>query len=103
MKKNADRTAPHTNFRMWADNGRFFNKCTSRQWEGVLSADSLALMDEEEFLKPVPEPPEDERPLRRPKGEPYETYTEAQADVVLQKPIELPELEKLVDDLLAKK
>ena len=29
--------------------------------------------------------------------------TEAQADVVLEKPIELPELEKLVDDLLAKK
>jgi len=29
--------------------------------------------------------------------------TEAQADIVLDKPIELPELEKLVDDLLAKK
>ena len=29
--------------------------------------------------------------------------TEAQADVVLEKPIELPELEKLVDDLLSKK
>ena len=29
--------------------------------------------------------------------------TEAQADVVLEKPIELPELEKLVEDLLAKK
>jgi len=29
--------------------------------------------------------------------------TEAQADIVLEKPIELPELEKLVDDLLAKK
>jgi DNA-binding NtrC family response regulator len=29
--------------------------------------------------------------------------TEAQADVVLEKPIELPELDKLVTDLLAKK
>ena len=29
--------------------------------------------------------------------------TEAQAEVVLEKPIELPELEKLVKDLLAKK
>jgi DNA-binding NtrC family response regulator len=29
--------------------------------------------------------------------------TEAQADIVLEKPIELPELEKLVHDLLAKK
>ena len=29
--------------------------------------------------------------------------TEAQADIVLEKPIELPELEKLVEDLLAKK
>ena len=29
--------------------------------------------------------------------------TEAQADIVLEKPIELPELEKLVDDLLAKR
>ena len=29
--------------------------------------------------------------------------TEAQAEVVLEKPIELPELEKLVEDLLAKK
>ena len=29
--------------------------------------------------------------------------TEAQADIVLEKPIELPELEKLVTDLLAKR
>ena len=29
--------------------------------------------------------------------------TEPQADIVLEKPIELPELEKLVDDLLANK
>ena len=29
--------------------------------------------------------------------------TEAQADIVLEKPIELPELEKIVDDMLAKK
>ena len=29
--------------------------------------------------------------------------TEAQADIVLEKPIELPQLEKLVKDLLAKK
>jgi len=45
MKKNADRTAPDTNFRMWKDNARFFNKGTSGQWQGVLSADSLALLD----------------------------------------------------------
>jgi aryl sulfotransferase len=46
MKKNADRMAPDTNFKMWKDNTRFFNKGTSGQWEGVLSADSLALLDE---------------------------------------------------------
>ncbi len=46
MKKNADRTAPDTNFRMWKDNARFFNKGTSGQWQGVLSAESLALLDE---------------------------------------------------------
>ncbi len=45
MKKNADRTAPDTNFKMWKDNARFFNKGTSGQWRGVLSADSLALLD----------------------------------------------------------
>ncbi len=46
MKKNADRTAPDTNFRMWKDNARFFNKGTSGQWRGVLSGESLALLDE---------------------------------------------------------
>jgi hypothetical protein len=46
MKKNADRTAPDTNFKMWKDNARFFNKGTSGQWRGVLSAESLALLDE---------------------------------------------------------
>lgn len=45
MKRNADRTAPDTNFRMWTDNARFFNKGASRQWEGVLSEESLALME----------------------------------------------------------
>jgi hypothetical protein len=46
MKKNADRTAPDTNFKMWKDNARFFNKGTSGQWRGVLSAESLALLDQ---------------------------------------------------------
>ena len=46
MKKNADRMAPSTNFKMWKDNARFFNKGTSGQWQGVLSAESLALLDE---------------------------------------------------------
>ena len=45
MKKNADRMAPDTNFKMWKDNSQFFNKGTSGQWQGVLSADSLALLD----------------------------------------------------------
>ena len=46
MKRNADRMAPDTNFKMWKDNSQFFNKGTSGQWQGVLSADSLALLDE---------------------------------------------------------
>ncbi len=46
MKRNADRTAPDTNFKMWTDNARFFNKGTSGQWQGVLSAESLTLLDE---------------------------------------------------------
>jgi hypothetical protein len=45
MKKNADRTAPDTNFKMWKDNSQFFNKGTSDQWQGLLSAESLALLD----------------------------------------------------------
>jgi hypothetical protein len=46
MKKNADRMAPDTNFKMWTDNSRFFNKGTSGQWQGVLSSESLALLDQ---------------------------------------------------------
>jgi hypothetical protein len=46
MKKNADRMAPDTNFKMWKDNSLFFNKGTSGQWQGVLNAESLALLDE---------------------------------------------------------
>ncbi len=46
MKKNADRMAPDTNFKMWKDNSRFFNKGVSGQWQGVLSAESLALLDQ---------------------------------------------------------
>jgi aryl sulfotransferase len=46
MKRNADRMAPDTNFKMWKDNAQFFNKGTSGQWQGVLSAQSLALLDE---------------------------------------------------------
>lgn len=46
MKENADRVAPDTNFNMWTDNARFFNKGVSRQWEGVLTEESLALLAE---------------------------------------------------------
>jgi len=46
MKKNANRTAPDTNFKMWKDNSRFFNKGTSGQWQGVLSAESLKILDQ---------------------------------------------------------
>jgi hypothetical protein len=46
MKKNADRTAPDTDMKMWKDNSRFFNKGSSGQWQGVLSEESLALLDE---------------------------------------------------------
>ena len=45
MKKNADRTAPDTNFKIWKDNAQFFNKGTSGQWQGLLSAESLALLN----------------------------------------------------------
>ena len=46
MKQNADRTAPEANFLMWKDNSQFFNKGSSGQWQGVLSAESLALLDQ---------------------------------------------------------
>ncbi len=45
MRKNADRTAPDTDMNMWKDSARFFNKGTSGQWQGVLNADSMALLD----------------------------------------------------------
>jgi len=45
MKARADTTAPDTNFNMWKDNAAFFNKGVSRQWEGVLTGESLALLD----------------------------------------------------------
>ncbi len=46
MKANADRVAPDTNFKMWKDNARFFNKGRSGQWRDVLSERSLALLDQ---------------------------------------------------------
>lgn len=46
MKRNADRMAPDTNFKMWKSNSQFFNKGTSGQWQGVLSDKSLALLDQ---------------------------------------------------------
>jgi aryl sulfotransferase len=46
MKTNADRTAPDTDMKMWKDNAQFFNKGTSGQWQGVLSGESLALLDQ---------------------------------------------------------
>lgn len=45
MKRNADRTAPDTDVKMWKDNSQFFNKGTSGQWQGVLDEESLALLD----------------------------------------------------------
>ena len=38
--------APDIDFKVWKDNARFFNKGVSGQWRGVLSAESLALLDE---------------------------------------------------------
>ena len=52
MKKNADRTAPDTNFKMWKSNSQFFNKGTSGQWQGVLSDKSLELLDQVTALYP---------------------------------------------------
>ncbi|MEM9044937.1 MAG: sulfotransferase domain-containing protein [Pseudomonadota bacterium] len=52
MKRQADQMAPDVNFNMWADNARFFNKGTSGQWEGVLNAESLALLDK--IMAPYP-------------------------------------------------
>ncbi len=46
MKRDADRIAPDTNFKMWKDNSRFFNKGRSGQWREVLSDESLALLDQ---------------------------------------------------------
>ena len=46
MKKNADRMAPDTNFKMWKDNTQFFHKGTTGQWQGVLSTENLALLDQ---------------------------------------------------------
>ena len=45
MKADADRFVPESHLRMWNDNRRFFNKGTSGKWQGVLSAESLALFD----------------------------------------------------------
>lgn len=45
MKANADRVAPDTNFGMWSDNARFFNRGGSGQWRGVLNAADLERFD----------------------------------------------------------
>lgn len=45
MKKNADRTAPDTDFKMWKSNSDFFRHGTSGQWQGALTEESLALYD----------------------------------------------------------
>ena len=46
MKANADRTAPETQFGFWRSAGQFFNKGESRQWDGVLSDESLRLYND---------------------------------------------------------
>jgi aryl sulfotransferase len=53
MKKNADRTAPDTDMQMWKDNARFFNKGTSGQWQGVLSAQSMSLLEQVKVRYPA--------------------------------------------------
>ena len=46
MKARASDAAPDTLHHIWKDNGRFFNKGESGQWQGVLSPESLALYAE---------------------------------------------------------
>ncbi len=45
MKSNADQLAPDVDHGViwWKDNSRFFNRGTSGQWQGALSAESLEL------------------------------------------------------------
>ncbi len=45
MKRNADRTAPDTDLKIWRDNAGFFHSGTSGKWKTSLSAESLALYD----------------------------------------------------------
>ena len=46
MKANADSRAPDTNFGVYHSNDQFFKRGTNRQWEGVLSPESLALYED---------------------------------------------------------
>lgn len=46
MKARASDAAPDTLHHIWKDNGRFFNKGESGQWQGVLSPEMLALYAE---------------------------------------------------------
>ena len=52
MKSRADDLAPDVDHGMWLDNGAFFNKGTSRQWEGVLNEASLALYEKKKAAQP---------------------------------------------------
>ncbi|NKB55168.1 MAG: hypothetical protein GKS00_02430 [Alphaproteobacteria bacterium] len=45
MKKNASQFVPGAGQGRWKDEGRFFNKGSGNQWDGVLSAEDLALYD----------------------------------------------------------
>jgi len=52
MKSRADELAPDVDHGMWRSNDAFFNKGTSRQWEGVLSDESLALYERKKAAQP---------------------------------------------------
>lgn len=52
MKSRADELAPDVDHGMWRSNDAFFNRGTSRQWEGVLSDESLALYEQKKAAQP---------------------------------------------------
>ncbi len=45
MKKNAAQFVPGAGQGRWKDEGRFFNRGTGNQWQGVLSAEDMAVYD----------------------------------------------------------
>jgi aryl sulfotransferase len=45
MKENAGKFVPGAGMGLWLDEGKFFNKGASKQWEGVISDENLAAYD----------------------------------------------------------